>query len=155
MPVYFWGDTDTSPSPKSRYFNAYFAKYNSVWTHGDLVSIHPTTKQVFFLGRADGVLNPSGVRFGSAEIYGVLEDGSFPEIADSLCVGQRRPKDDDESVMLFLMMNKGHEMSENLVRKVREAIGKSLSKRHVPRYIFQTPEIPVSLFPNPSWCTSC
>jgi acetoacetyl-CoA synthetase len=144
MPVFFWNDPAVSPSPSSRYFNAYFAKYTSVWTHGDFVYIHPVTKQLFFLGRADGVLNPSGVRFGSAEIYSILEGGEFPEIADSLCVGQRRPEDEDESVMLFLLMNKGRKMSKELVERVREAIGKGLSKRHVPRYIFETPEIPVS-----------
>jgi acetoacetyl-CoA synthetase len=145
MPVFFWNDPSTTPAPESRYFNAYFAKYKSVWTHGDFVYIHPTTKQLFFLGRADGVLNPSGVRFGSAEIYSVLEDGTFPEIVDSLCVGQRRPSDEDESVMLFLMMNKGQKMTAALVDRVREAIGKGLSKRHVPKYIFETPEIPVRL----------
>jgi acetoacetyl-CoA synthetase len=151
MPVFFWNDPSTSPAPDSRYFNAYFAKYKSVWTHGDFVYIHPATKQLFFLGRADGVLNPSGVRFGSAEIYSVLENGSFPEVADSLCVGQRRPSDEDESVMLFLMMNRGHKMTVSLVERVRDAIGKGLSKRHVPKYIFETPEIPVSSVCWPLW----
>lgn len=48
---------------------------------------HPVTKQIFFLGRADGVLNPSGVRFGSAEIYNVIEQYA-PQVADSICVGK-------------------------------------------------------------------
>ena len=53
-----------------------------VWTHGDFVAIHPITKQLVFHGRADGVLNPSGVRFGSAEIYRVIEGKFTQEIAD-------------------------------------------------------------------------
>ena len=137
MPVYFWND-DTG----SRYFSAYFEKYDNVWTHGDFVMIHPITKGLIFLGRADGVLNPSGVRFGSAEIYSVLENG-FPMLADSICVGQRRPQDNDESVMLFLMMKPGEKFTPTLVNEVKAAIRKELSARHVPKYVFETPEIPV------------
>jgi acetoacetyl-CoA synthetase len=138
MPVYFWNDADGS-----RYFSAYFEKYDNVWTHGDFVMIHPITKALVFLGRADGVLNPSGVRFGSAEIYSVIE-GGFPQISDSICVGQRRPSDSDESVMLFLLMKPGEKFSKKLVNDVKAAIRKELSARHVPKYIFETPEIPVS-----------
>lgn len=104
--------------------------------------IHPVTRQILFLGRADGVLNPSGVRFGSAEIYSVIE-GYFPQIADSICVGQRRPQDTDESVMLFVLMQPGKKFTKQLAEDIRAAIGKQLSKRHVPKWVFETPEIPV------------
>jgi acetoacetyl-CoA synthetase len=140
MPVNFWNDSDGQ-----RYFSAYFEKYDNVWTHGDFIMVHPATKNIIFLGRADGVLNPSGVRFGSAEIYGVLESGRFPGIADSICVGQRRPKDDDETVMLFCLMKPGEKFTQALVNDIKAAIRKELSARHVPKYIFETPEIPVSL----------
>jgi acetoacetyl-CoA synthetase len=138
MPVYFWNDEDGC-----RYFSAYFEKYDNVWTHGDFVMIHPVTKALIFLGRADGVLNPSGVRFGSAEIYSVIE-GGFPQISDSICVGQRRPSDSDETVMLFLLMKPGEKFTTKLVNDVKAAIRKELSARHVPKYVFETPEIPVS-----------
>jgi acetoacetyl-CoA synthetase len=138
QPVFFWG-----PTGHSTYQSAYFSRFTHVWTHGDFIQIHPLTKQMFFLGRADGVLNPSGVRFGSAEIYSIIEN-HFPEIQDSICVGQRRPQDADESVMLFLLMVKGERFEVGLVERVREAIGRGLSKRHVPKYVFETFEIPVS-----------
>jgi acetoacetyl-CoA synthetase len=137
MPVYFWNDTSGS-----RYFGAYFEKYDNVWTHGDFVMIHPVTKNLLFLGRADGVLNPSGVRFGSAEIYSVLE-AAFPMLADSICVGQRRPQDADETVLLFLLMKPGEKFTQKLVNDVKAAIRKELSARHVPKYVFETPAIPV------------
>lgn len=139
MPVYFYND----PSG-SRYFSAYFEKYDNVWTHGDFVLLHPVTKNLLFLGRADGVLNPSGVRFGSAEIYAVLEQGFADVVADSICVGQRRPDDADESVMLFLLMKQGEKFNQKLVSEVKKAIRKELSARHVPKYVFETPDIPVS-----------
>lgn len=113
---------------------------------GDFCVIHPVTGNISFLGRADGVLNPSGVRFGSAEIYSVIERHFANRVHDSLCVGQRRPTDQDETVMLFLLMKPGHRFDTALVSEVREAIKRDLSKRHVPKYIFETPEIPVSIF---------
>jgi acetoacetyl-CoA synthetase len=117
-----------------------------VWTHGDFIMIHPETKQIFFLGRSDGVLNPSGIRFGSSEIYNVIDTQFTEDIVDSLCVGQRRPQDTDESVMLFLLMRPGRQFTPQLVARVKEAIRKALSSRHVPKYVFQTPEIPVCSF---------
>jgi acetoacetyl-CoA synthetase len=158
MPVRFLGDDGPQ-----KYFDSYFGRFDSksrfhlstlslastnlfcvdVWTHGDFISIHPVTKQIFFLGRSDGVLNPSGVRFGSAEIYNIIDTQFSTEIADSICVGQRRPTDADESVMLFLLMRPGFQFTPQLVSRVKEAIRKALSARHVPKYVFPTPEIPV------------
>lgn len=140
MPLYFYSDPDGK-----KYFNSYFAKYTNVWTHGDFIQIHPQTHQVIFLGRADGVLNPSGVRFGSAEIYSVIERHFPSEISDTICVGQRRPTDPDESVLLFVLMKPGHRFTPALIRRIKQAIGKECSKRHVPRYIFETEEIPTTV----------
>lgn len=144
MPVYFWNDEASSPSKTSKYFGAYFEKYDNVWTHGDFVMIHPVTKNLLFLGRADGVLNPSGVRFGSAEIYGVIESKFAHRVVDSICVGQRRPQDNDESVVLFLLIKPGEKFTTKLVDEVKTAIREELSARHVPKYVFETPDIPVS-----------
>lgn len=96
------------------------------------------------MGRSDGVLNPSGVRFGSSEIYAVIDANFSSQVLDSLCVGQRRPNDTDESVMLFLLMRQGHRLDKKLIANIQSAIAKALSKRHVPKYIFEAPEIPVS-----------
>ena len=138
MPVKFWGE-----NAQQRYFDGYFARFNGVWTHGDFIMLHPTTKNVIFLGRADGVLNPSGVRFGSAEIYSIIDAHFHDTVQDSICVGQRRPDDTDESVLLFLLMKPGKDFTEKLVQEVKTAVRKEMSPRHVPKYIFETPDIPV------------
>lgn len=140
MPVTFLGDDGPQ-----RYYDSYFARFDNVWTHGDFISIHPVTKQIMFLGRADGVLNPSGVRFGSAEIYSIIEAKFADQISDSICVGQRRPQDQDERVVLFLLMKPGHQFTPKLIREVKDAIRKETSPRHVPKFVFETKEIPVSL----------
>lgn len=91
---------------------------------------------------SDGVLNPSGVRFGSAEIYAVL-DQFRDEFDDTLCVGQRRPEDKDERVLLFCKMRPGVKFTDDLVQRVKSAIRQALSARHVPSYIFEIEDIPV------------
>ncbi|KAG4441597.1 hypothetical protein IFR05_002881 [Cadophora sp. M221] len=140
MPVMFWGEKG-----QAKYMSAYFEAYDNVWTHGDFVKIHPVTKQILFFGRADGVLNPSGIRFGSAEIYNVLEAFFSDKIQDSICVGQRRPQDHDESVMLFVLMKPGMRFTKSLVGAIKKRIASECSKRHVPRFVFETPEIPTTV----------
>jgi len=92
MPICFWGDASNT-----KYLSAYFARFDGVWTHGDFIMRDPVTKAYIFLGRADGVLNPSGIRFGSAEIYSVVDTIFGSVVEDSICVGQRRPGDQDVS----------------------------------------------------------
>jgi acetoacetyl-CoA synthetase len=148
MPLMFWPQGAES---EKRYFDAYFAQYRGVWTQGDYVRLDDGvtdgvrgTGGIEFLGRSDGVLNPSGVRFGSAEIYSVLI-AHFPQVEESICVGQRRTTDTDESVYLFLLMRKGQAFTPALESEIRQKIRQSLSARHVPKYIFECPEIPMTI----------
>ncbi|KAI9712579.1 MAG: hypothetical protein M1828_001680 [Chrysothrix sp. TS-e1954] len=142
QPAMFWpGDAESM----NKYWESYFGRFDDVWTHGDYIQINPTTGQIIFLGRADGVLNPSGVRFGSAEIYNVIEKNFPKTVADSLVVGQRREHDQDENVLLFLKMQENTPFSSSVVQDVKGAIARECSKRHVPKYVFETPEIPTTV----------
>ncbi|KAF5532712.1 acetoacetate ligase [Fusarium phyllophilum] len=143
VPVMFWGDALPVATPGSKFHSSYFAHFDHVWTHGDFCVIHPVTGNISFLGRSDGVLNPSGVRFGSADIYSVIERGFADSIADSICVGQRRPIDNNERVLLFVQMKPDKVLDEALKDRIKKAITEDLSKRHVPAFIFETPDIPV------------
>ncbi|RMJ04805.1 hypothetical protein BHE90_015266 [Fusarium euwallaceae] len=139
QPVCFWGDDDMS-----RYKSSYFEKYgNKKWCQGDFIQMNPETGGFLMLGRSDGVLNPSGVRFGSAEIYEVVE--KIPGIADTLCVGRRRPHDQDEAVMLFVKMAKGQKLTRQLKSTLKAAIRTARTPRHVPKFIFQVPDIPYTI----------
>ncbi|CAI6089103.1 unnamed protein product, partial [Clonostachys chloroleuca] len=115
-------------------------------TPGELVCTRPFPSQpVSFWGdntgeKSDGVLNPAGVRFGSAEIYNVIDGDK--EILDSLCVGQRRQHDSDETVVLFVQMYPAYKFTSSVVNRLREAVRSKLSPRHVPHYIFEVPDIP-------------
>ncbi|KDQ57431.1 hypothetical protein JAAARDRAFT_35147 [Jaapia argillacea MUCL 33604] len=139
LPVGFWGDVDGA-----KFRSSYYEMYPGIWRQGDFVVVNPKTKGFMILGRSDGVLNPSGVRFGSGEIYSVME--KFSSILDdSLCVGQRRPHDKDERVLLFLKMRPGQKFTSDLCQEIRGAIRSALSARHVPSYIFEISDIPYTV----------
>lgn len=93
---------------------------------------------------SDNVLNRSGVRFGSGEIYTVMEQFSS-SVEDSVCVGQRRPQDKDERIMLFVKMRRGGIFSEVLIDEIKRAIKTGLSARHVPDMIYEVQDIPVGV----------
>ncbi|XP_011380202.1 acetoacetyl-CoA synthetase [Pteropus vampyrus] len=134
QPTHFWNDPDGS-----KYRKTYFSKFPGVWVHGDYCRINPKTGGIVVLGRSDGTLNPKGVRFGSSEIYNIVE--AFEEVMDSICVSQYN-KDGEERVVLFLKMASGHSFQPDLVRRVQNAIRIGLSARHVPSVILETQGIP-------------
>ncbi|KAJ1836490.1 hypothetical protein LPJ63_000278 [Coemansia sp. RSA 2711] len=133
MPVYFWGDNDGK-----RYRAAYFDHYPHVWYQGDFMTINGRTGGVYMLGRSDGTLNPAGVRFGSAELYNIVD--TYPEVVDSLVVGQQLGA--DERVLLFLEMADGHEFSADIVGRINAHIRRQLSPRHVPALVLPVKGIP-------------
>ncbi|XP_027944828.1 acetoacetyl-CoA synthetase [Eumetopias jubatus] len=137
QPTCFWNDENGS-----KYRKAYFSRFPGVWAHGDYCRINPKTGGIIMLGRSDGTLNPNGVRFGSSEIYNIVE--AFEEVMDSLCVPQYN-KDGEERVLLFLKMASGHTFGPELVKSIRNAIRVGLSARHVPSLILETKGIPYTL----------
>ncbi|GAG60972.1 unnamed protein product, partial [marine sediment metagenome] len=107
----------------------------NVWRHGDYIVIHSDTGGITFWGRSDAVLKPSGVRIGTAEIYNVVEQIS--EIADSLVIGQKISG--DIRIVMFVLLNEGYELTDELKDKIRKTLREKTSPRHVPKLIIQAP----------------
>lgn len=140
QPVAFWGkDGD------AKYRASYFEEFEGVWHHGDFIRFNPRTGGLVMLGRSDGVLKPSGVRFGSAELYNVILKHFSAEVEDALAIGRRREQDDDETVVLFLKMKDGVAFGEELVQKIKATVRTELSARHVPGVVDECPDIPVTV----------
>jgi len=135
MPVYFWND----PEGK-KYHKAYFEVYNNIWHHGDYIVISDHGGVTMY-GRSDATLNPGGVRIGTAEIYNVVEN--MEEISDSVIVGQQYHG--DERVVLFVKLNAGFNLDEDLIIKIKANIRKGCSPRHVPAVIKVVSDIPYTL----------
>ena len=132
MPVGFWNDPDGR-----KYRAAYFARFPNVWCHGDYVVLTEHDGMVIH-GRSDAVLNPGGVRIGTAEIYRQVE--SLDEVAEALVIGQEWQG--DVRVVLFVRLREGLRRDEALVAKIRQQIRANTTPRHVPAKILQVADIP-------------
>jgi acetoacetyl-CoA synthetase len=132
MPVYFWNDEDGT-----KYHNAYFNKFEGVWTHGDYIEIKDNGGIVVY-GRSDSTLNPGGVRIGTSEIYRIVE--KMDEISDSIVAGKKI--NNDEEIILFIVLNEGVEISDDLIGRIKKEIKSNASPRYVPSFIYPVNEIP-------------
>ncbi len=132
MPLRFWDDEDGSA-----YHKAYFDRYTGVWCHGDFAKI-TTEGGMIIYGRSDAILNPGGVRIGTAEIYTHVIP--IEEIVDCVAVGQEW--EGDSRIILFVQLHPGAAMTAALQDKIRRKIRSGASPRHVPQIILAVQDIP-------------
>ncbi len=132
MPVGFWNDPEGT-----RYHNAYFARFDNIWHHGDFAEWTETGGMVIH-GRSDATLNPGGVRIGTAEIYRQVEQ--LPEITESLVIGQNW--EGDVRVVLFVVLADGATLDDDLEARIKTKIRTGASPRHVPARIVAVADIP-------------
>jgi acetoacetyl-CoA synthetase len=134
MPVGFWGDADGT-----RYRDAYFDVYPGIWRHGDWVRFSESGS-VIVAGRSDATLNRGGVRLGTAEFYGVVEE--LPEVADSLVVHLEDAAGGPGELVLFVVLAPGAALDDALRARVAKELRAALSPRHVPDRIVEVPSVP-------------
>lgn len=132
MPVGFWNDQDNIA-----YKRAYFERFPGIWAHGDFAEITEHQGLIIY-GRSDAVLNPGGVRIGTAEIYRQVEQ--IPEVVDSIVIGQ--DWQDDVRVVLFVKLKEGITLNDAIENTIRMTIRHNASPRHVPAKIVQVTDIP-------------
>jgi acetoacetyl-CoA synthetase len=132
MPIRFWNDPDGA-----KYHAAYFERFPGVWAHGDFVALTEHGGMIIY-GRSDAVLNPGGVRIGTAEIYRQVEQ--VDEVVESLAIGQLW--EHDERIVLFVRLRDGLTLSPELETRIRQQIRQNTTPRHVPARIVQVAEIP-------------
>ena len=132
MPIGFWNDEDGE-----KYHQAYFDRFPGLWAHGDYGEQN-THGGLIIHGRSDAVLNPGGVRIGTAEIYRQVE--KVTEVMESIAIGQ--DWDNDVRVVLFVKLREGINLTEILQRQIRDVIRANTTPRHVPARIVQVSDIP-------------
>ena len=132
MPTGFWNDSNNE-----RYRAAYFDHFPGIWAHGDFAA--QTADGGFIIyGRSDAVLNPGGVRIGTAEIYRQVE--GLDEVLESVAVG--REKDGNVQILLFVILREGLTLDDELAARIKQRIREGASPRHVPAAVYQVPDIP-------------
>ena len=135
MPIGFWNDTDGA-----KYHKAYFAQFENVWCHGDYGELTAQDGAIIH-GRSDAVLNPGGVRIGTAESDRQVE--RLDEVVERIAIGQEWQ--DDVRVVLFVVLREGQALSDDLTHSIRSTIRQHATPRHVPAKIIQVSEIPRTL----------
>jgi acetoacetyl-CoA synthetase len=132
MPIGFWNDPDGA-----KYRAAYFERFPGVWCHGDFAEWTEHGGMIIH-GRSDATLNPGGVRIGTAEIYRQVEQ--IPEVVEALAIGQ--DWDNDVRIILFVRLGERAMLDAALEARIRAAIRKGASPRHVPARIVAIADIP-------------
>lgn len=132
MPISFWNDDDGA-----RYHKAYFDRFDNIWCHGDFVEKTENDGWIIH-GRSDATLNPGGVRIGTAEIYRQVE--KIPQVKESIAIGQEW--DDDVRVILFIVMQDGEILTDDIKTAIKKQIKDGASPRHIPAKIIAVPDIP-------------
>lgn len=131
-PIAFWNDVDGE-----KFHQAYFDTYPNIWAHGDYGEV-TANGGIVIHGRSDAVLNPGGVRIGTAEIYRQVE--KVDAVVDAICIGQQW--DDDVRVVLFVVLRSGVLLDDELINTIRSTIRANTTPRHVPAKIIQVADIP-------------
>ena len=132
MPLGFWKDEGGS-----RFRAAYFERFPGVWAHGDYAEETPHGGLIIH-GRSDAVLNPGGVRIGTAEIYRQVE--KVEAVLESLAIGQQWQG--DVRVVLFVRLRDGVALDAALEAEIRQVIRANATPRHVPAKIVGVSDIP-------------
>ena len=165
MPIGFYQDEGDK-----KYLSSYFERFDNIWAQGDFAQfiVHPVksndsenikstsnkdfknsqkNQQYLSLvihGRSDAILNPGGVRIGTAEIYRQVD--KVNAVMESVAVGQQWPKDSgDERVILFVTLRDGTLLDDELVREIKHTIRVNTTPRHVPALILAVKDIPRTL----------
>jgi acetoacetyl-CoA synthetase len=136
MPISFWGDEDGS-----RLREAYFDTYPGVWRHGDWIRITERGTAVIY-GRSDSTINRGGVRMGTSEIYRAVL--ALDDVVDALVVDVPR-EGEDNWMPLFVVLEEGRDLDDELVGAIRKRIREDCSPRHVPSEVRAIEEVPRTL----------
>ena len=84
------------------------------------------------------MLNPGGVRIGTAEIYRQVE--RLDEVLESLAIAQEWRQ--DVRVVLFVRLRPGVELDAALEKRIKDTIRANTTPRHVPAKVLAVPDIP-------------
>ncbi|GAA0603925.1 acetoacetate--CoA ligase [Virgibacillus siamensis] len=136
MPIYFWNDEDGS-----RMHDSYFDMFEGIWRHGDYLKITDRHTCVIY-GRSDATINRGGIRIGTSEIYRAVDH--VKQVADSLIV-DIPGNNGDSYTPLFVTMQDGEELTEDVQKTIKKEIREKCSPRHIPTGVYQVPELPTTL----------
>lgn len=132
LPLMFWNDADGK-----KYHAAYYDRFDNIWCHGDFAEWTEHGGMIIH-GRSDATLNPGGVRIGTAEIYAQVE--KLSEVTEGCAIGQAW--DNDTRIILFVKLQDGITLDEDLIKRIKTQIRTGASPRHTPAVVIAVDDIP-------------
>ena len=116
-----------------RYLDAYWRRFDGVWTHGDWASVDEDGYW-FLHGRSDDTLNIAGKRIGPAELESAAV--AHPSVAEAAAIGV--PHDvKGEVPWLFCVASPGADADDELEAEVAASVARELGKAFKPdRVVF-------------------
>src|SRR5213596_3169690 len=105
--------------------------YPGIWRHGDWIEITSRGTAIIH-GRSDSTINRGGVRMGTSEIYSSVL--ALDEITDALVVDIDQAGTDGW-LLLFVVLEAGFELDDELRRRIAGQIRQDRSPRHVPNEV--------------------
>lgn len=112
-------------------YKSYWQNIPNVYTAGDVVR-RDEDGYFFFMGRADDVMKVAGNRIGTAEVESALV--SYQVVAEAAVIGKPH-KTVGETIKAFIILKQGQEGSQDLIRKLKDHVKKTLGRIAVPTEI--------------------
>ncbi|MCO4239790.1 acetate--CoA ligase [Pseudarthrobacter raffinosi] len=126
-----WGDPD-------RYKDTYWSRFKDMYFAGDGAK-KDEDGDIWLLGRVDDVMNVSGHRLSTTEIESALV--SHPSVAEAAVVGAA-DETTGQSIVAFVILRGAAAEDHDIVRTLREHVGKEIGPIAKPKTILVVPELP-------------
>jgi acetyl-CoA synthetase len=121
-----------------RYVKTYWSKYKDTYFVGDGARVDEDG-DFWLLGRVDDVMNVSGHRISTIEVESSLVD--HPKVAEAAVAGRNDPQT-GQAIVAYVTLKGGNEGSSEMIKELREHVGKKIGKFAAPANIVFTPELP-------------
>src|SRR5947209_8773649 len=126
-----YGDPD-------RYQQTYWSRWKDTYFVGDGARVDEDG-DFWLLGRVDDVMNISGHRISTIEVESALVD--HPKVAEAAVAG-RNDAQTGQAIVAYVTLKGGSDGSPEMMRELRDHVGKKIGKFAAPANIVFTPELP-------------
>jgi acetyl-CoA synthetase len=121
-----------------RYEQTYWSRWKDTYFVGDGARIDEDG-DFWLLGRVDDVMNVSGHRISTIEVESALV--SHPAVAEAAVAG-RNDAQTGQAIVAFVTLKGGKDGSPQMLKELRDHVGKVIGKFAAPANIVFTPELP-------------
>jgi acetyl-CoA synthetase len=121
-----------------RYVETYWSRYKDIYFAGDGARVDEDG-DFWLLGRVDDVMNVSGHRISTIEVESALVD--HPKVAEAAVSG-RKDERTGQAIVAYVTLKGGDEGSPEMMKELRDHVGKKIGRIAMPANIIFTPELP-------------